>query len=306
MIDNNDRQLVSICMVTYNHEKYIAQAIESVLMQKTNFSYELLIGDDFSTDRTREIIIGFQRKFSDRIKLIFHDKNLGPQKNFHETYHCCSGKYIALLEGDDYWTDPLKLQKQVDFLEYNPDFIICCHNSKVIYENNPEIVRNLRPDISSQKKEILTIEDQIKSVTSSISYHTSSVVFRNVLPKLPSFHLKVLSGDIVLFTLLSQFGNIRYLDEVMSVYRKNNGGITNNYNMASIFKTRIVMNNYLNEYFNYKYNILFKETNELLYKKLLMHYRNKKLYFQFIICKILIFINMNTIFNKWLKRPLQT
>ena len=126
---------VSVLTITYNHEKYIAQAIESVLIQEVNFDYELVIGEDCSTDKTREIVIDYQRKYPHKIRLLLNEKNLGMHRNFAQTYHACRGQYIAVLEGDDFWTSPHKLQKQVDFLDNNPDFAICFHNMQVINAN---------------------------------------------------------------------------------------------------------------------------------------------------------------------------
>ncbi|MDQ3815609.1 MAG: glycosyltransferase family 2 protein, partial [Armatimonadota bacterium] len=127
---------VSIVMVTYNHEKYIAQAVESVLMQETNFDYELIIGEDCSQDKTRAIVMDFQRRFPERIRLLLPEKNLGGsgKTNFLQTLAAAQGQYVALLEGDDYWTSPHKLQKQVDFLDSHPECAICFHKSNMLYE----------------------------------------------------------------------------------------------------------------------------------------------------------------------------
>jgi len=113
--------LVSIICITYNHEPYIAEAIEGVLMQKCSFPIELVIGEDCSTDNTRKICEEYANK-SELIKLLPTETNLGMMPNFIRTLQSCTGKYIAMCEGDDYWTDPLKLQKQVDFLEANAEY----------------------------------------------------------------------------------------------------------------------------------------------------------------------------------------
>ncbi|MDF1549683.1 MAG: glycosyltransferase, partial [Bacteroidales bacterium] len=126
---------LSVCMITYNHEKYIGQAIEGVLMQKTNFDIELLIGEDFSNDNTRNICMGYKNKYPDKIKLLLREKNIGMMRNFIQTLNTCKGKYIALCDGDDYWTDPLKLQKQVDFLEANPEYALCYHRVNILTHN---------------------------------------------------------------------------------------------------------------------------------------------------------------------------
>ena len=116
-----DNPLASIVMITYNHEPYIKQAIESVLSQKVAFSIELVIGEDCSTDRTREIVMEYQKKHSDIIRVIISDKNVGMTKNFMRTLRACRGKYIALCEGDDFWHEPNKLQIQCDYLEKHPE-----------------------------------------------------------------------------------------------------------------------------------------------------------------------------------------
>lgn len=150
---SNDEILVSVFVITYNHEKFIAKAIDSALMQKCDFNFEIVIGEDCSTDRTKEIVINYQKKYPDIIKPIFNTINIGPSENAKNVLKACEGDYIAMLEGDDYWTDPFKLQKQVDFLESNREYSLCCHryyirdtNSEKTYydynfklfENNPE------------------------------------------------------------------------------------------------------------------------------------------------------------------------
>lgn len=120
MANNNVK--VSIMILAYNHEKYIREALDSVVMQQTNFKFEAIIGEDKSTDKTREIIREYQERYPDIIKPIFRKKNLGASKNVVSTLKQCTGEYVAFLECDDYWIDPLKLQKQVDYLESRPEY----------------------------------------------------------------------------------------------------------------------------------------------------------------------------------------
>ena len=117
---------VSICCITYNHEKYIAQCLDSFLMQRTSFRYEIILGEDCSTDSTRSIAEAYARQYPDRIRLLTGPVNVGAQKNLLRVLKRAAGKYIALCDGDDFWTDPAKLQKQVDFLENNPSYTMCC------------------------------------------------------------------------------------------------------------------------------------------------------------------------------------
>src|SRR5262245_24288404 len=129
---------VSVAMITYNHGNFIAQAVESILMQVVNFDYEIIIGEDCSTDETRNVVIEYRNRFPHRIKMLLHDKNVGLMQNFIQTIEACRGQYVALCEGDDYWTSPYKLQKQVDFLESHPEYAICFHNVTVICEDGSE------------------------------------------------------------------------------------------------------------------------------------------------------------------------
>ncbi|PRY48318.1 glycosyl transferase family 2 [Arcticibacter pallidicorallinus] len=124
--------MVSICCITYNHEKYIAEAIDSFLMQETSFQYEILIGEDSSSDGTKAILADYVARYPGRIQVFSSETNLGAVKNFTNVLKRSKGKYIAFCDGDDFWTDAKKLQKQVDFMEGNDDYIICCHYSQVI------------------------------------------------------------------------------------------------------------------------------------------------------------------------------
>lgn len=239
-----DKQIpfVSVCMITFNHEKFIAQAIESVLMQKTSFSIELVIGEDCSTDNTRAICLEYKKKYPEKIKLLIRDKNLGVMPNFIETLHACTGKYIALCEGDDYWTDPYKLQKQVDVLEKNPDIILCHHGFDIL--NHDGRVHLNRNEFNKRKK-IRSIFDLLLEGSFPV---TLSAVFRNcdILLNLnyPPFR-EVKTGDVLLWHLLLIKGNAFYIDEIMGVYRSHSGGITNILNYQDSIRSKIIIIEFL-------------------------------------------------------------
>ncbi|WP_394775089.1 glycosyltransferase [Flavobacterium sp.] len=201
-------------MITYNHESFIEETIESMMTQKTNFEYKLFIGEDFSKDNTREVCVRLKEKYPNKIDLFLNEKNLGANLNAKQIFKACfesGAKYIALCEGDDYWTDPLKLQKQVDFLEANPDYVICYHKVKVLQNGI------LKEDtITQEVAETTTIKDLAKG-----NYiHTCSVVFKNNLfEKFPEYFHKSPVGDYFLHMLNARYGKIKFLDEYMGVYR---------------------------------------------------------------------------------------
>lgn len=217
----NNELTVSVNMITFKHELYITQAIEGVLMQQTNFDFELIIADDCSPDRTPDIINDIIKNHpqGNRIKYFRHNENIGMQENGIFAFNQCLGKYIALCEGDDYWTDPLKLQKQVDFLEANPDYVLCFHPIKI-----------LRPDGTIGDDFITKVPENhetIETLARLGNYiHTPSVVFRNVTRSLPfEFRLSPI-GDYFLYIILAGYGKLKYLEDKMAVYRYNVGVIS--------------------------------------------------------------------------------
>lgn len=132
---------VSVFMITYNHEKYIAEALDSILMQKTDFDFDIVIGEDCSTDATRRIVLEYSRKYPDKIKLLLHNVNVGFISNMMYVLEACTGKYVAMCEGDDYWTDPFKLQKQVDFLEANKEYVLATHGYRIVkHDSTPHTI----------------------------------------------------------------------------------------------------------------------------------------------------------------------
>ena len=218
--------LVSVIIVTYNHEPYIAEAIEGALMQKTNFPYEVLIGEDDSSDGTREICKEYAAKHPDRIRLFLNDRKnviyIGGQPtgrwNFINLLKNSKGKYIALCEGDDYWTDRYKLQKQVDFLEKNSEYSGSAHQAMVIYEKQSKKSHLYRLHVDQD----LSINDFLQSRR----FHTASFVFRKSIIEKRGLPTDILSADRALFFLSATYGPIRYTDECMCVYRKSDAGIS--------------------------------------------------------------------------------
>jgi glycosyltransferase involved in cell wall biosynthesis len=209
--------LISVCIITYNHERYIRQCLEGVVMQKTNFAFEVIVGEDCSTDNTRQIVAEFEARYPDLIKPVYHTRNVGGARNGYEfCYPKLTGKYIAICEGDDYWTDEYKLQKQVDFLEQNPDYVMCFHRVQSVDENNRFINgQQASPDIEKFNRQDIF----------HISIPTLSVVFRKCFDRIPAEMFKAKSGDTFLFGLLSGYGKAADLGFLGAMYRKHSGGV---------------------------------------------------------------------------------
>ena len=246
---------VSVIVHTYNHEKFIRQTLDSILCQEVNFQYEVIVGDDASPDSTPQIIQEYQSKFPDIIKPLLHPKNLGGygKNNTLATLAICKGQYIAAMDGDDYWINPLKLQKQVDFLDNNPDFVACFHNALIHFEDGsaPDMYVN-----DKSQRAITTIEDLVGE--DEVWYMaTSSVMFRNgIMKEYPKWFHESKSGDIPRYILLGKHGKFFYINELMSVYRKNNGGMsfTDGKQDAEFLLNRIGMYQGIDEELDYKFH----------------------------------------------------
>lgn len=203
--------LVSVAIIAYNLEDFIGEALESVLSQKCNFSYEIVVGEDCSTDKTREILLTYQKKHPKVIRVLEHPKNLGLTPNSIATQNACKGKYIAMLDGDDYWTDPNKLQIQIDFLENNEAYAGHGHQSLKIYEDGGESEL-----FGSEKDEDLTLVDTL----SHRKFHTSSLVYRRqIWLDAGGIPENISSNERAMYPMIVMRGKIRYSSRNMCIYR---------------------------------------------------------------------------------------
>ncbi|PTQ96686.1 glycosyltransferase involved in cell wall biosynthesis [Mucilaginibacter yixingensis] len=216
--------VVSVCCITYNHENFIRQAIEGFLMQKTNFLFEIIISDDCSTDNNREIINTYIEQHPGKIRLLTSATNTGSHKNMIRCIGAAKGSYIAKCEGDDYWSDPDKLQKQVDFLKRNPNYVICCHYTRVIDVKGNTI--HVEPDPKPLKYSFLDllIGKQVETKTATILYRNTPAV--NKIFSEP-WYLSCFAGDkfFKLWATRNTGLSIYVMPEVMSCYRNHPGGI---------------------------------------------------------------------------------
>ncbi len=231
----DEKPLVSICCVTYNHEKFITASLDSMLMQETNFPFEIIIRDDCSTDKTATIVKDYAEKFPHIVTTILeienqYSKGVNP---FVPVYKKAVGKFVAILEGDDYWRDVSKLQKQVDFLDKNDDYILSYHNSIVVDEDNQLVkeARSLSPK-DYTREQMLCGEAYVQ---------TNTVMFRRVFNLLSHAQLDgVLSGDTVLWHLLGRYGKGKYQENIIyAAYRVHPGGVWSNLDNVELLRNGI-------------------------------------------------------------------
>lgn len=256
--------LVSIQCITYNHEKYISDAIESFLMQKTNFQYEILIGEDCSTDNTRKIVEKYANKYPDKIRLITSEKNVGIKMNEKRLRDSSRGKYIALCEGDDYWTDPCKLQKQVDYMENHIECSMCFHAADRVKTNREPLGDFLGP--YGKGNAIYKLSD----IGGSFLATASKMYVKCLMDNPPEWYFVGEAGDFSSTLIILDKGYAYYIDEVMSAYRVGVEGSCNDRlkkennsieKMEDYYKLRIVTLNKFNEYTMFRHNKAIKKFN---------------------------------------------
>ena len=283
--------LVSVCIQTYQHGPFIREALESVLSQKFSFPYEILLGEDGSTDGAREVCIEFAKKHPEIIRLFLRDRKdviyinglATGRANFinNVTYVVIPG--YGTVTGAAYWTDSLKLQKQIDILDNNPRAAGCFHETQLIQENG-----SYGKVYGKMKNSLLTAEDTITKLS---PFHPSSFMFRRSLfpDPIPGWFKKVVSADMALFMLIANKGELISIPETMSVYRKHPGGISENVIVQrGIHDHRIQLLKYFDKYtdglYRDKINMVIKEhkrdkkrnQKERFLNKLRMFFKHKK------------------------------
>lgn len=234
---NNENQplMVTIRCITYNHEPYIRECLEGFVMQQTNFRFEAIVHDDASTDGTAAIIAEYAEKYPDIIKPLYETENQyskgdgSLQRIMNAHMH---GKYVAMCEGDDYWTDPLKLQKQVDFLEANEEYSMCFHKVNVITENN--IKDNTYDHLIEKDYTGDEVLSQWTVPTCSVLYH------RYIINKVPK-HKNFAVGDNVLFATCARHGKLYCIAGIMASYRRTLNGATFTFIGESRYKHYIAL-----------------------------------------------------------------
>lgn len=264
---------VSVLVQTYQQATYIKDCLEGVLMQKTDFPIEILIGEDDSKDGTRETCIEYAEKYPDKIRLFLHQRENNikidgrPTAIFNMFYNSfsCRGNYFAICEGDDYWTDPLKLQKQVDFLDAHPECVLSYHPTQWLDENNPSNNR-LKQPLNADKQQIFNLKDYI--VGEGLGVWTVSVVGKSDCFKdLPNWLLKAPITDLALKLFFTYHGKIGYIPEIMAVYRRSTVGSWSEFSDTYEWRVkhindRIITYNLFNKFSKFKYKNEIRATNK--------------------------------------------
>lgn len=270
--------LLSICCITYNHLNFIEQAIESFLMQKTTFSFEIIINDDCSTDGTTEILKKYEKKYPELIFPIYHAENEFSKGirgiTARNTFPRARGKYIALCEGDDYWTDPLKLQKQVDFLEKNENINLCFHQVNFV-DVNSQHLEFRQYQFDGNFSQYINYE----TVLANWCITTCSIVFRKTFERFPSYFMDCEVGDQPLSYFVNLDKSFYYIADVMASYR-----ITDSGYMGTLFHKKLKSKmdfpflDKINELSNKKYNRIIQKRKRNAIIRDLKLMKNSKLY----------------------------
>jgi len=266
-----EQKKVSICINTYNLEKYIAQAIESVLMQKVNFDYEIVIGDDASTDSTIAILENYRKKYPEILRVFYQEENKGRFVNLYRTLIQCTGEYIAFLDGDDFWTDENKLQRQVHFLDTNNKYAGIIHNSITVNEKNEEINAVKYPNLAGtelNQNYIFHLEGY---------YPASSLVFRKkCIENYPAWFIDF--ADIwQLNLILTRKKPLAYWNEYLVAYRVHSNSLFTSTSYIKQQEYKIVLCEGLlkNHIFEGKYDKLLKNRIGVLAFQIAPNYKNE-------------------------------
>lgn len=242
-----NRPVISIAMLVYNHEKYLEQALQSIFDQKIDVSFEVVIGEDYSSDNSRKIIKEWMKKFPERIRLLPQEHNLGMHENFNRVLFACDGKYVAWLEGDDFWLDDHKLQKQYSFLEGHSDYIGVTGNVFVVdAAGNRDL--DIQQNYPLQKEGDFELKDLAKGRKPG---QTGTFFYKNIFKEMNQEDRDLIcschtNGDIRLLGILLLSGKIKIMPEAMSAYRfvavggSNWNSLTHGKNYSEIYYDKIL------------------------------------------------------------------
>lgn len=260
---------VSVVMLAYNIGRYVETAIRGVLSQQTDYPVQLVIAEDCSTDDTRAICLRYKERYPDRITLLLHEQNMGLQRNFMDAHRHCTGEYIAICDGDDYWFDRRKLQRMTDFMDANPRYALCFHRVINFYEGDGS--KSLSN--GGQRTET-TLLDLARS---NYITNSSSLFRRSYYPTVPDWFADITSCDYAMHVLNAEHGDIYYFRRPMAVYRKHAQGVWSEAKAAKMLTTALAVREKLLVYFLNRrpdvYDALRQSHTEICLN-LLRHYHN--------------------------------
>lgn len=225
--------VLSVCIRTYNQEAFVSEALDSVLAQRTDFVFDIIVGDDCSNDGTQSILQRYALNNANRIRLILGEENVGGPENLRRVIEASSAKYLAFLDGDDYYLDCYKLQKQVDFLENHPDFVSCFHNVINRYDNGGKKAELFLP------LDFPSIHDCVDAISKDWFLPIHSVVLRREYVSFPVWYNTVMNDDFVVNLSVIMHGPYYYMQDVMAVYRHHKGNVSNNYSNQILIDTQL-------------------------------------------------------------------
>jgi glycosyltransferase involved in cell wall biosynthesis/RimJ/RimL family protein N-acetyltransferase len=279
---------VSVFVMVYNHGAFLKECLEGILLQKCNFNFDIVVGEDCSTDNSRKILLDYQNKYPGKFKLLLHETNIGASKNQMEVFKNCKGKYIAMCEGDDYWTDPLKLQKQVNFLETNEDYVLI--HSDIFYkksggEDVNNNFRNIISKIISLRKGTNIVRYLVKgNYIMTLTVLITKNALHEALEKIAENDNQVAFIDYTLFLELSKLGKIHYQNEKTAVYRILPNSASNSLNLDTrlrFIETTINISRFYNQKFSIGINNLY--FNRVLLSAQLYEFAKRGLTSKFVI-----------------------
>jgi glycosyltransferase involved in cell wall biosynthesis len=255
-ITSDDRPLVSVLMITRDHEPYLEQAVESIVTQQCDFSFELLIGEDCSRDRTREICEDLQKRYPEIIRLITSAENVGMHKNLSRLWHRARGRYLAMCEGDDYWLDRNKLATQAAWMDANPSFSMCGAYTQKIRQDDQGAWVDAGTVKPIEIKEKYTLEDLIPNY----GFHFSSIMVRKDMVRFPGWFWDVYCADRPLYLLCAEKGPVGLIPQITSAYRLHQGGIWSPVAYTRKARGGIHLFKILDKHFNYRHHALIDKT----------------------------------------------
>ena len=264
--------LVSVIIITYNHKLYIKQCLDSILMQQTQFDFEIVLGDDESTDGTRDICIEYAERYPEKIRLFLHHRennitvhgNPTGRFNYLYNFNQSRGKYIAVCEGDDYWTDPFKLQKQVDFLESHPNYTFCWTRFKTYNQDSGAMVLDFNQKYFNDQQPETFIDFDFERSLKGWHIGNLTLMYRKALFNVNQHEKFKYFKDIHLVALLLKKGNGACLNFVGAVYRIHNAGVHSSVTAYKGYKIgykthrEIYLDNPKNKFLKKKYLLSFK------------------------------------------------